>query len=200
MRGNINRVLFLGNSITIHAPAPQIGWHGNWGMAASREEYDYVHTLMRRFRKINPDAAHRAMNIADFERGFWEYDMSQLECARAFFAELTIVRIGENVNASEASASNFGLYYRRLLDFVVPTGKSALCVGSFWDSPVNGQMKAAAAEFGCGYLDISCLGCDESNRAIGLFEHEGVAAHPGDRGMGEIARLIWDALVREDIL
>ena len=30
------RVLFLGNSITLHAPAPNIGWTGNWGMAATR--------------------------------------------------------------------------------------------------------------------------------------------------------------------
>ena len=39
------RVLFLGNSITLHGPAPAIGWTGNWGMAASAERLDYVHLL-----------------------------------------------------------------------------------------------------------------------------------------------------------
>ena len=29
------RAVFIGNSITLHSPAPQIGWHYNWGMAAS---------------------------------------------------------------------------------------------------------------------------------------------------------------------
>ncbi len=39
------RVLFPGNSITLHGPAPAIGWTGNWGMAASAEHLDYVHLV-----------------------------------------------------------------------------------------------------------------------------------------------------------
>ncbi len=29
-----DRILFLGNSLTLHGPKPEIQWTGNWGMAA----------------------------------------------------------------------------------------------------------------------------------------------------------------------
>ena len=41
------RVLFLGNSITLHAALPEIGWTNVWGMAASAAEKDYVHLVTR---------------------------------------------------------------------------------------------------------------------------------------------------------
>ena len=42
-----NSILFLGNSITMHAPEADLTpvWTGNWGMAASSQAHDYVHAL-----------------------------------------------------------------------------------------------------------------------------------------------------------
>jgi hypothetical protein len=40
-----DRILFLGNSLTLHGPKPEIKWTGNWGMAASAQDKDYVHLL-----------------------------------------------------------------------------------------------------------------------------------------------------------
>ena len=42
------KILFLGNSITRHGKAENLGWLGDWGMAASRKENDYVHKLISR--------------------------------------------------------------------------------------------------------------------------------------------------------
>ena len=45
------RVLFAGNSITRHGPKEEIGWYGDYGMAASCEENDYVHVMMAAIRE-----------------------------------------------------------------------------------------------------------------------------------------------------
>ena len=41
------RLLIVGNSITRHGPKKDIGWNGDWGMAADSPDKDYVHILQR---------------------------------------------------------------------------------------------------------------------------------------------------------
>ena len=73
-----SRVLFLGNSITLHGPAPAIGWTGNWGMAASAEHLDYVHLLTADIAAVSGEQPTvMVKNIADFERGY-----SDLRCGK----------------------------------------------------------------------------------------------------------------------
>ena len=64
----------------------------------------------------------------------------------------------------------------------------------FWRNEAKAACtKRAAEEVGAIYVDASPLGDDPANKAIGLFEHRGVAGHPGDLGMRRLADLFLNA-------
>ena len=46
------KILFVGNSITLHGILPEIGWNHCFGMAASSRENDYVHVCMKEIQKV----------------------------------------------------------------------------------------------------------------------------------------------------
>jgi hypothetical protein len=82
--------------------------------------------------------------------------------------------------------------YSKYVDFINGSGKAKLIVTtSFWDStPWNDVIRAYAEKNGYPLVELSDMGGNPEMKAIGLFEHKGVAAHPGDRGMAEIAKRI----------
>lgn len=196
------RVLFLGNSITLHGPAPEIGWTGNWGMAASTAEADYVHLLMADMTRVlgmSPQAMVR--NIAGFERGYESFDVGTgLQEAREFRADLVVVAIGENVAplVTEDARLKFTAAFSRLLAALQVAGKPALMVrSSFWPNAVKDDiLRRVSADVGATYVDIAALGRDERHaaRAERKIPHDGVAAHPGDLGMRAIADAIFAAM------
>ena len=193
------RILFLGNSITLHAPAPEIGWTGNWGMAASAEEKDCVHLVTGALAEstgMRPEV--RVRNIADFERGLADYDPAKtLASELTFGPQLVIVAIGENVPDPDNDAAQrvFAAAMDRLLGALRAAGKPDIVVRScFWPHAVKDRLLCEAAERArVAFVDISAIGRDPANaaRSERQIAHAGVAAHPGDRGMKAIA----DALV-----
>ena len=61
------RVLFAGNSITLHGARPELGWHFDWGMAASCKEKDYVHLVEQEILGLCPDATFCICQGAEWE-------------------------------------------------------------------------------------------------------------------------------------
>lgn len=84
----------------------------------------------------------------------------------------------------------------RLVEFLTVPGKTELIFTTcFWESSViDPVIREAAKISGARLVDLSGLGSKDEMKAVGLFEHSGVAAPPGDAGMSEIADRIWKTL------
>lgn len=198
----VGKVLYIGNSITLHGPAPQIGWTGNWGMAASTAEKDYVHLLTSELAKasgVQPEIM--VSNAAQFERGYDSIDIvKEFENELAFEADLVIVALGENVTAptTDEAKTEFANAFTQLIATLQQHGDSVVFVrSSFWPNlTTDTLMRQASEDAGATFVDISGLTRDNSNEASAerKFEHAGVAAHPGDQGMQAITRAIFAAI------
>ncbi len=199
----IRRILFLGNSITRHPPKADLDWPGDWGMAASAEEKDYVH-LVTRAVAAHTGAAPKILvrNIADFERRYADYDVDgQMKELFAFDADLVVLAIGENVPGlgSEDEKARFKAAVMRILRGVLARRRPLVVVrSSFWADAAKDQvLSQACREVGGLFVDAGPIGRDASNvaRSERSFKHDGVAAHPGDKGMQAIAEAIMKAVL-----
>lgn len=197
--GGAKRVLFIGNSITKHSPAPAIGWYGNWGMAASCEENDYVHRTVEGLRKKFGEINFCVAQLAEWERRYSEGENVLKEYytkARDFTADIIIVRIGENINREENKKNSCKPYFDAMIKFfTVKDNVKIIVTDNFWNiESLNKIFKEVSDENGYSFCHISDLEQDKRTMAKGLFEHEGVAAHPGDYGMECIAKRILERL------
>ncbi len=198
--GAYHKVLFLGNSITRHGPKADIDWAGNWGMAASAESKDYVHLVTKALAAKTGTAPEVMVNnIADFERAYAGYDIAgKMKAALEFGADLVILAIGENVPAfkSAEEKEQFTARVSALLKDLKSRSAPTVVVRScFWKNRDKDEaLKQACDSVGGIFVDISALSGDEGNyaRSERPFKHQGVANHPGDKGMQAIA----DALVK----
>lgn len=188
------RILILGNSITRHGPCEPIGWHFDWGMAASAPEKDYVHRLYAMLKASGKNPYMMIRQASHWERNFknpeclFEYDKE-----RSFSADIVIFRLGENVVKKDFPL--FKEATKKFLTHVTKIGATAILTTGFWKSSVRDlAVKEAADELGYPCVDIACS--EDSMMAIGKFSHHGVSIHPGDEGMEMIARKIFECIAK----
>lgn len=190
-RGGSKKVMFFGNSITRHEPNPDLGWYGDWGMAASSQDKDYVHLIVaeldKKYGKVDYCIAQGAMwewGYRDSEKVLDEY----YSAVRDFDADIVIIRIGENITAAKHLEVNCKPYFAKAVDYLVgKNAKKVIITDMFWYSVYNDCLKEVCLEKGHTFCHLTDLEEDERTMALGLFEHKGVAGHPGDFGMQCIA-------------
>jgi len=191
-----NRVLIIGNSIMSHAPDASIGWTNFNGMAASAPSNDFVHLLTQRLRLLQPAVQIKLQSGGDFERNYVNFKLTDWNEPLSFVPDLIIIRIAENIDESSVDRLNLETYYRNMLTKLVGSSKTVkvVCSTSFWYQPrTDAIIKKVAAEKGVPVAELCKLVGRPEYMAL-QYKDIGVAKHPNDAGMQQIADLLWAAV------
>lgn len=190
------RVLFVGNSITRHGPKAEIGWHHDFGMAASDINKDYVHLILNELSE-NEDVSYCLCQAAEWE---WKYKIGSevlnlYDDAQAFKADIIIMRIIENCNIPDFDGELFEKEYKNLIDYLNYNGMARIILTTgFWKHPGDDKIIKVGEDNGYQTIYLGDLGELDEMKAIGRFEHRGVSIHPGDKGMKAIADRILNEI------
>jgi hypothetical protein len=204
-----DRILFLGNSITLHGPYP--GWSnvGGWGLAASEKSKDYVHLLSSKidaatggsltltpepvdtpswsYDNALPNYSGNILNVADiFERNYNTWENARIQNQLDWKANLVVLQFGENM--ANGTLTQFKAALEDLMDGLQASSNPNIFVTSFIigsNSDVDAIKKEVCAE-------------DSSHRVFvnlsGLVDCSGVAGHPNNAGMQTIANALFGAM------
>ncbi len=193
------RVLFVGNSITLHSPLESIGWSNYCGMAASAPEKDYVHCVVRGLEKAYGPVSYCIAHIGNWEREYDREDiLSCYEQVQNFQADIVIVRVGENTRDSDELMirRHCHAHYDHMVKFFTQNAAKKVVTGLFWEREVLERiLEKVAKDNNCIFVPLAHLGARDDCKALGEYAHHGVALHPNDNGMRQIADEILNVLI-----
>ena len=186
------KLAILGNSITYHEPNPSLGWYGQYGMAASSADKDYVHVLLSKLKEAGKPADCLIANLAEWERTMDDESLKQhYPALLGFNPDVLVMRLGENAD-HRGKEKEFEEAYLRLIA-LFPNAKIVL-TDLFWEyPPFDDFLASLAKEMGYPLVILHDLGDDPKMKAGSRFANPGVALHPGDLGMKTIAERIFAA-------
>lgn len=92
---NPKKCIVLGNSITLHGINSY--WWGEWGMAASTRENDFVHKLESKINSRGLNYVCTPVNIANWETSL---DLNSVNFSALKIADydVVVIRLGENIS------------------------------------------------------------------------------------------------------
>lgn len=209
------RVLFLGNSITLHGPHEPYGWRHNCGMAASVPEKDYVHVLAAALEartgthlRLSPTPSQggaepaNIVNLAGtFERSYANYSNTPLQAQLAWKPDIVVLQCGENVVRDGFEPVRFREALRSLLGALQASGNPQIFITSQIlgsGGALDDIKREACAEDPAHrtFVDLSGFHKDATNLASAEPFYTGIiVGHPGDKGMAAIAAALLEAMV-----
>lgn len=187
------RIMFVGNSITKHAPKESIGWFNDCGMAASSLEKDYVHILESRIKETHPNASFAILQVADFERNFSDMNIKEFYgSAFDYNPDIVVMFFGANVDKKYDDLQNpditFGSKYEELRNLIDKNNQAKVIhlQGFYIREKLDNEKKAVSDKYNDIFINIEEIRNDENMH--GEFNH------PSDDGMLAIADKIWDVM------
>lgn len=188
------RVLCIGNSLTVAPPAPGIGWLGYHGMAASQPDRDYCHRVQLALAAEQGFAPELAIVSTDVNR--WPINptgriLFAATTAAEFGADLVVVQMGDNAGV-DIPYERWLEVYREVEAWTPGARRIALGVWSPSKAQHEENIRRVAEATGMQYVRIS----DLHTPATKASQHSdpGVAWHPNDDGMSQIAERVVQAL------
>lgn len=184
------RILYIGNSITHHHIAPVIGWYGDWGMAATYPDRDYVHLLTQAI--ANKQGFTPGILTIDMDIPWIDSNLpDSIPEIINFRPDLIVVQMGNN--APIVSLEEYEKPYRRVMGSLDETSPKKIVLLSEWGRrPASDEViQRIAVDYGADFVYIADLRTDKDNQAWGNCVDPDVCVHPGDKGMAGIARRIY---------
>ena len=121
--------------------------------------------------------------------------------AREFHADIIIIKLSGNTPKKDYDENAFCVAFDKLIGYLNPDSNAKIVIASeFFKHPAESFLAQYALERDYPYRRLSDLGEDDAMKAIGLFEHSGVANHPGDAGMRAIADRIIECMESNNML
>ena len=172
-------------------------WWGEWGMAASSRENDFVHLMASKLGE---------RYVVDFDfKNFveWESDHSNRVEHLSLFDpflhrdyDLVVIQLGENIKNIDTLNTDF----ETMIDYIrtkISVGAEIVVVGQFWrNDAIDAIKKNVCERTGSHFVDLHDIqnvsyriGYGEMSRVLGddgnvhVVDHAGVAAHPNDAAM-----------------
>lgn len=200
---NYKKVVALGNSLTAHEIAENIGYYGDgWAMAASVKENSWTYLLEEVLKQKRSDAVVVPYNIYSWEIDYLNVNLSELlDDVLTSDTDLIIFRAGEN----GSNTDNYDIGVDRIISYIINKCPSATIVMTslFWHKDAKeSAIKSVADKYGLSYIYTEAVGSnryrigDYTQGVDGLLYpiiNSGVAQHMNDVGFAEWTNILANA-------
>lgn len=181
---NALRVLFIGNSLTMHAVTPGV-WDIASGMAASSPEKDYVHLVVKGMQEREARPVEALYNNGG--NGKLAETLEYLQF-RILNPDIVFIQGGEN----DAFDDRFRAIYPALLDHY---SAPRIIIGDWYEKQKSDYVRDLCLRRNIPFVQIYHLFANPSMSGnAGPYRFKGVSTHPNDVGMAAIAMEVLEII------